>query len=1066
MQPSGETHLAEDSPNTAREKMEKESAQRYRSRETELLSILQKRKNRIEESDSHLASSKEHIQPNKSSLNERSPEGDGSRKSSRGNNPSVADIRSHLPSKMAGEQQDVSMHPPSRGSQSASSVQPSASKVRGIIMNSLSASTGNEGPLAIEHHEPKHPLPLTSTHTTSLPEQPPVKQLAQVDTPPSEVSSSSKSLNPPPNPVDPPPKLVDQPPRSPPKLVDPPPRSPPKPVDPPPKHVDTPPIQLSLDSTHHMDCTPVHSTHTDTSVVLPRASEDISSTRELSDTEVSEGEGASVQSPPPVVEDTKKRVTLEENEQSFRKDSQRFPTVSSKMSTSMQYVIQTAVSGQSSSDPSNDDFSESESISLGDHGTEGVDADDGNEQVVGGPTTTDVPSRPHSQISLRGIQMSPMAMQETSQLREALRDTRRKLETVETAKNDLESQRKNAEEELCRVKIANRRLTAEKSELERLKNDLELETRVLKHKLEVETEDKKSLDMTIVELRAKINSVEEEMSSERQSKYSLELRKKELEMKQQTLERTNQQLQLKLAELMEEARTEKEGRKTADQKFSVSAKDLLQIQEKLQVALDEKHKVMSQLENSEVSRQKLADRVALQKEENREIQAQLLKDKKQYDEALDSLERELETANNKLSEKTDLLAVTENNSLDLRRQYEVNLNEVRTKSEMLGAACDREAANRQKLEQEVTGLMTKLEYSHAQLEELTRRNIDLERSGHSSKTDWIYEKSKYEKELEMSKERVETLCARIESLEQNLSSSDAEVKSLQAVSAEKSHTITVLERDLEQRAASLTAAEEKIESLNECVNTTVSSLQSEFSRSKKELEKKLIELREQLGERELEMRELTRERDDLSLKMEGIDKMGGADSIRAHIDSLVDTEKKKQRKMDTLQRQTEAKIEQERQRCAGLQREVASLKGKLKTNKAKLKESEGRLTGVVAMREDYERIQSSMQSDLHAMKEKVAKYEAQLIEGSALRMEAEMQNKALQKEAHHLNKKLTAIAASKTEKEREIQKLERHNRKLTDELHSYKDHVASNYVEKNEALALKQHIEDKVCLLS
>ena len=58
-------------------------------------------------------------------------------------------------------------------------------------------------------------------------------------------------------------------------------------------------------------------------------------------------------------------------------------------------------------------------------------------------------------------------------------------------------------------------------------------------------------------------------------------------------------------------------------------------------------------------------------------------------------------------------------------------------------------------------------------------------------------------------------------------------------------------------------------------------------------------------------------------------------------------------------------------RCAGLQREVASLKGKLKTNKAKLKESEGRLTGVVAMREDYERIQSSMQSDLHAMKEKV-----------------------------------------------------------------------------------------------
>ena len=103
-----------------------------------------------------------------------------------------------------------------------------------------------------------------------------------------------------------------------------------------------------------------------------------------------------------------------------------------------------------------------------------------------------------------------------------------------------------------------------------------------------------------------------------------------------------------------------------------------------------------------------------------------------------------------------------------------------------------------------------------------------------------------------------------------------QVKSLHDVLSEKSNTITVLQHDLDQRAALLTAAEEKIGSLNECVNTTVSSLQADFSRTKKDLEKKLSELRIQLGERELDIRELTKEREELLFRMEGIDKVCGS----------------------------------------------------------------------------------------------------------------------------------------------------------------------------------------------
>ena len=127
----------------------------------------------------------------------------------------------------------------------------------------------------------------------------------------------------------------------------------------------------------------------------------------------------------------------------------------------------------------------------------------------------------------------------------------------------------------------------------------------------------------------------------------------------------------------------------------------------------------------------------------------------------------------------------ESNLRDARQQYEAALTELRTKAGVLGAACDREAATRQQLESEVAGLTGKLEQSHSKIDELMKQNMELEkcvctvslasaecvctvyavtavcidlralirRCGHASRADWVSEKSKIEKELELSRDR-------------------------------------------------------------------------------------------------------------------------------------------------------------------------------------------------------------------------------------------------------------------------------------------------------------------------
>ena len=52
-----------------------------------------------------------------------------------------------------------------------------------------------------------------------------------------------------------------------------------------------------------------------------------------------------------------------------------------------------------------------------------------------------------------------------------------------------------------------------------------------------------------------------------------------------------------------------------------------------------------------------------------------------------------------------------------------------------------------------------------------------------------------------------------------------QVRSLQSLVAEKTSCITLLQRELEHKQASLTAAQEKMEALTERTNTTISNLQ-------------------------------------------------------------------------------------------------------------------------------------------------------------------------------------------------------------------------------------------------
>lgn len=74
-----------------------------------------------------------------------------------------------------------------------------------------------------------------------------------------------------------------------------------------------------------------------------------------------------------------------------------------------------------------------------------------------------------------------------------------------------------------------------------------------------------------------------------------------------------------------------------------------------------------------------------------------------------------------------LQAALENSLREARQQYEAALTELRSKAGVLSATCDREAAGRQQLENEVAGLTGKLEQSQSKIDELVKQNMELEK---------------------------------------------------------------------------------------------------------------------------------------------------------------------------------------------------------------------------------------------------------------------------------------------------------------------------------------------------
>ena len=77
------------------------------------------------------------------------------------------------------------------------------------------------------------------------------------------------------------------------------------------------------------------------------------------------------------------------------------------------------------------------------------------------------------------------------------------------------------------------------------------------------------------------------------------------------------------------------------------------------------------------------------------------------------LETEVETLKNQLQEKSEKHAMAEKALLEARRDFETNLSELKSKSELLTSTLDREAAQRKSAEEEVCVCACKLPYMYS-----------------------------------------------------------------------------------------------------------------------------------------------------------------------------------------------------------------------------------------------------------------------------------------------------------------------------------------------------------------
>ncbi|XP_077870104.1 uncharacterized protein LOC100371645 [Saccoglossus kowalevskii] len=430
------------------------------------------------------------------------------------------------------------------------------------------------------------------------------------------------------------------------------------------------------------------------------------------------------------------------------------------------------------------------------------------------------------------------------QMQESLRDHRRLIDRERSARITLETKVKKLEMDKTELYRKIDSLSECKSTLEEEKVNLEAKIRNLNYTLTEETDRVKSAELMLEKTKEQLDRKEQQYLQELESRQKSELSSRTLEMELKSSLNTIKQLQEDNGETRKELAQERSARIIQEQLSQDHTKIHEALQQEAEQFQEEKAEIFTRLEAADENRKSALDHSDKLKAELYGLKMELERVRMRYKDDQGMLAMENEEMNNRVDELKNDIRLNEEALAHATMTYNAHLGAAKAENNLLVTNYEKEKAEKDKLQQEVKNLNTRVTTLTHELERAQQTKSDVERSSQRDRDE--LQRANERLEMELSNQRDS-----LQSKSQSLGAAESRVKSLEHElhiatlnMTEKSGQLISLQRELDQRKSMLESVEKelmkdkeekiKMEAKLESANDRLASTQNELSQMKYE----------------------------------------------------------------------------------------------------------------------------------------------------------------------------------------------------------------------------------------
>eukprot|EP00795_Rhopilema_esculentum_P002426 gene2426-18079_t len=416
-------------------------------------------------------------------------------------------------------------------------------------------------------------------------------------------------------------------------------------------------------------------------------------------------------------------------------------------------------------------------------------------------------------------------------MQDSLRESKREMERLKERNATLENMKRTMEADIREMQRTVEILSKSQTDFERHRLDMEMEVRDLQYRLEQEVEAKATAEGMVSQLKDQIKRGDEKLTAEAEARQTIELAYKTLEAEFKVRDSLTSQFQSDINDLKYTLRHERETRLNQEQLYRDQLQQHEALLEEAQRTSFQHAQTVNQLEVVDQNRQSAESAANQLKVEVAKAKGELTRVSAQLEEVKSTYDSEVSRLRNKLQEKSDDLVKAEREQFQAHMQIEAEKSSSKAEQMRLQSALEHEAANKKRLQTEISVLKTQLQNASSELERVSKTKSITESEVSKFKEESFKDRNKQDREIASAKDEVQRIFVKLDASERRCDALESELQSAKISLAEKSGQLVMSAREAEYRGNLLNQLEEKLRHEKEISNRLSSKVEGGSERT-------------------------------------------------------------------------------------------------------------------------------------------------------------------------------------------------------------------------------------------